>query len=96
VQPGGCTSNKLTAQPVPQGLRLSGIFGVFDIGNLLLFWLDVSGEAIGSVFLHEVTPSELVTFEQTLQPPAGATAVALSVLAAADGTLRPLGKCEFE
>jgi hypothetical protein len=95
VQPGGCASQKLAARIAPSGLRLSGVFGVFDVGNLLLTWLDASGEAISSILLNEVTPGELVSFDQTLQPPAGATAVELSVLAQADGSLRTLGNCEF-
>jgi hypothetical protein len=95
VQPGGCASQKLAAQAVPPVLRLSGVFGVFDAGNLLLTWLDGSGEASGSILLDAVTPNELVAFDKTFQPPSGATAVELSVLAKADSLLRTLGKCQI-
>ena len=90
VQPGGCASQKLTAQAAGQGVRLTGVFGVFDRGNLLLSWLDKTGEAIGSVFLEEVDPQSPVRFDQTLVPPPGAQTVELCVLAQADGQTRRL------
>lgn len=90
VQPGGCASQKLAAQAAGQGLRLTGVFGVFDQGNLLLTWLDKTGEAISSVFLEEVGPQNLVRFDQTLVPPPGAQTAELCVLAQADGQTRRL------
>jgi hypothetical protein len=95
VQPGGCASQKLSAQASSQGVQVQGIFGVFDVGSLLLTWLDASGEASGSILLEAVTPSELVAFDRTFQPPTGATSLELGVLAQADGSVRALGKCEI-
>lgn len=95
VQPGGCASQKLTAQQTTQGTRLVGAFGAFDAGNLLLTWLDASGEASGSILLDEVDPFSLINFDQTFQPPVGSTAVELSVLSKSTGTLRMLANCKL-
>jgi hypothetical protein len=95
VQPGGCSSEKLSAQLSGKSVQLSGVFGVFDVGNLLLTWLDGAGEASGSVLLDEVAPSDLVIFDHTLLTPAGVVGVELSVLGQADGMLRRLGKCKL-
>ena len=95
VQPGGCASQKLSAQPVSGEVRLTGSFGVFDSGQLLLTWLDAAGEVIGSILLREVSPDRLVAFDEVLQPPAGAMVAVISVLADADGAQRHLGKCDL-
>jgi hypothetical protein len=93
VQAGGCSSQKLTASISDKRVHLNGVFGVFDTGDLLLTWLDKSGEASGSVLLDAVAPTDLVHFDQKLQMPEGAAGVELQVLAEADGVLRSLGKC---
>ena len=95
VQPGGCASQKLAAQPAPGGVRLTGTFGAFDTGRLLLTWLDAFGKAIGSRLFGEADPSKLVNFNEVLQLPAGATAAELSVMAATDGKVRKLTECEL-
>jgi hypothetical protein len=95
VQPGGCASQKLAAQAATHGTRLSGVFGAFDAGNLLITWLDTAGEASGSIFLDAVHPTEPIQFDQTFEPPAGTASVELSVLAQADGEVRSLGKCNL-
>jgi Domain of unknown function (DUF4380) len=95
VRAGGCTSQKLVAQSTGEGVRLSGVFGAFDYGNLLLTWLDRAGEASGSILLESVQPDQLIEFDQTFRRPPGASAVELSVLSEADGELRELGKCEL-
>jgi len=91
VQPGGCTSQKLAAQPSAQGVRLRGVFGAFDAGQLQLDWLGANGQVIVSSLLAQVEPSLLVQFDQTLPPPGGAAFARLSVLAQVDQTARLLG-----
>ena len=95
VQAGGCASQRLAVQATHNGVQLSGVFGAFDSGNLLLTWLDKTGEVSGSILLASVNPAELIEFDQTFQPPAGATAAELSVLSEADVELRKLGTCEL-
>ena len=95
VQPGGCASQMLYAQGAPGEVHLTGSFGVFDAGRLLLTWLDAAGEAIGSTLLGDVNPNVLVVFNEVLQPPAGAMAAVISVLAEADGAQCHLGKCDL-
>lgn len=95
VKPGGCASQKLIAQKTEQGLRLHGVFGAFDAGNLLLTWLDATGEASGSILLDEVDPITQINFDQTFQLPSGTTAIELSVLSRADGILRLLANCNL-
>ena len=95
VKAGGCTSQKLAMQTKADGVQLSGVFGAFDNGNLLLTWLDRASEACGSILLGHVQPAELIDFNQTFQIPAGATAVELSVVSEVDGELRNLGKSDL-
>lgn len=95
VQPGGCASQKLSAQPTADGVSLRGVYGAFDAGNLQLTWLDAKGEAIGSILLEAVNPNRLVTFNQTFQPPSGAKVAKLSVLSAVDGEIYNLGMCDL-
>jgi hypothetical protein len=95
VQPGGCASQKLSAQPRLSEVRLTGSFGVFDAGQLSLTWLDKAGETIGSKSLGEVNPNRSVVINQVIQPPAGAGAAVLSVLAEANSVERGLGQCDL-
>lgn len=96
VQPGGCASQKLFAEPFTGATRLMGSFGVFDAGKLQLNWLNTAGEWISSTMLGEVHPGRLVSLDEILQPPAGASSVELSVLADVDRLQRPLGKCNLQ
>lgn len=95
VQPGGCASQKLSARPASDEVRLTGSFGVFDAGQLLLTWLNDTGEAIGSQLLEEVNPNRLITLDKVLQPPERAVVAVISVLAEVDGTNRELGRCDL-
>ena len=95
VQPGGCASQKLSAQLVSADVRLTGSLGVFDVGQLLLNWHGADGEEISPIFLGEVNPTEVVALDKVLRAPAGATVARLSVLAEADRVVRDLGKCDI-
>jgi hypothetical protein len=95
VQPGGCASQKLSAQPAMGAVRLSGSFGVYDVGRLTLTWLDAAGAAIGTLLFGEANPNQPVVFKPSLQPPPGAKAAVLSVLAEVDGLQRLLGRCDL-
>jgi len=88
----GCTSERLTIQREGEGIRLSGIFGVFYQGKLVLTWLDSQSESFSSLILREVSPAELVTLGILLQPPKEACFVQLGVVAESDGNLRKLAE----
>ena len=95
VQPGGCSSQKLSAQGAPGEVRLTGSFGVFDTGELWLTWMDAAGEAIGSASLGRVGPENAVDLDEALQPPDTAAVASLSVVAEASGARHHLGKCDL-
>jgi hypothetical protein len=95
VQAGGCASDKLSAQLTAGKARLTGSFGVFDVGRLCLTWLDAAGAERGSIVLGEANPHQPVALRLELTPPGGVKAAVLSVLAEADGAPRSLGRCEL-
>jgi hypothetical protein len=95
VRQGGCSSQKLAAQPEAGQVRLRGSFGVFDEGNLRLTWLDSSGKATGSILLGAVNPNSLIDYDEVFQAPASATSAVLSVVAEADGLERCLAVCNI-
>ena len=96
VQTGGCASQKLSAETTTGEIRLTGSFGVFDAGKLLLTWLNTAGELVGSTVLREVHPNRLVSLDERLQPSAESRSAELTVIAEADGVQRRLGQCNLK
>lgn len=96
AQPGGVASRLLSARSDGGRVQLSGSFGPFDAGQLILTWLDAGGEAIGSLRLEETHPRRAIELNQTHARPPGSYAVELSVVSAADGELRRLARCAID
>lgn len=96
VQPGGAASRAFTASAEAGQARLQGSFGCFDAGQLLLTWLDETGEAIGSLTLGETDPRQPVELDQMVEHPKAARAVELCVYSLGDETIRRLAHCELE
>jgi hypothetical protein len=76
VTAGGCASRKLRAER--QGsdvVRLTGAFGVFDVGTLGVRFLDAGGDLLAQADLGRVNPLEPVQLDRVLPAPAatGAT-----------------------
>ena len=68
VMPGGCTTMPLKAAISAGKLNLSGAFGVFDSGELLLQGLDVDGNTLFEIQLQEVSPDQPVKILYVLEP----------------------------
>ena len=96
VNEAGCVHRPLAVEAVQDGLKLSGSFGVFDLGRLELAWQDRQGEALGTLSLGEVSPLEKVDLAQTLHLPPQAASLYLCVVVNVDGSRRKLASCQLE
>ncbi len=63
VQPGGCTARPLTATVVDDSLHVTGGFGVFDAGKLVLRGLSAQGDLLWQHELGPVDPLTAVTVD---------------------------------
>ncbi|MGE5603412.1 MAG: hypothetical protein ACM30E_10190 [Nitrososphaerales archaeon] len=89
VSGAGCTSRPLQVSREGERATVTGTFGVFDVGELELVWLDQDRAPVAREKLGAVTPLALVELERTLAVPLGFGALRLDVVAAA-GERRPL------
>jgi len=55
-------------------IGLSGAFGVFSAGHLVLHFYNAHGSSLGTMRLGKVDPTELVSLETEVAPPDGETA----------------------
>ena len=92
VQAGGVTVQKLTSAVTDNNIYLTGQFGVFDAGELILQWRDVNAVVIYTQPLDQVNPLTAVTLNHQIQLPDGAFSVECVIRADADGMLRPLAQ----
>jgi hypothetical protein len=90
VSKAGCVHRPLAVERVQDGLKLSGSFGVFDVGRLQLAWRDRQGGELGSLSLGDASPLAAVQLTQVVRPPAQAAALELQVVADVDGLHRIL------
>ena len=88
----GVVGQSLAATGKPDGLVLSGAFGVFYAGKLVAHFYNRGGEAIGTAMLDSVTPLEPVKLQTTLQAPAGTARVSLHVVDQQGLDRGPLGE----
>ena len=63
VQPGGCTARSLTATVVDGSIHVTGGFGVFDTGEMVLRALSAQGETLWQHELGPVDPLTAVTVD---------------------------------
>ncbi|MBK8050190.1 MAG: DUF4380 domain-containing protein [Anaerolineales bacterium] len=88
VQEAGCSSQGLALTRSDNEVRLTGSFGVFDAGELILIWRDEAGAEIGRASLGAVDPLHPVVLDRAAR--ASAVHAELSVVATADGASRLL------
>ena len=65
VTEGGCASQKLQAWREADSIKLTGSFGVFDLGSLKVEWLDLAGKVLEVNDLGKVSPLRPVLFDFT-------------------------------
>ena len=76
----GAVGQPLTVTRTADGLALSGEFGVFYAGKLEARFYGRGGGRVGSSIVAEVTPTKLITLQQTLDAPAETTRVSLHLV----------------
>jgi hypothetical protein len=81
VSQGGCTSRKLSIGRDGDYARVSGTFGVFDVGELELTWQAEEGSALGTISLGPVGPLGSVILDQVVHVPSKASEAQLNVKA---------------
>jgi len=75
VEDAGVVIRPLESIPSDDGkIRLSGSFGVFSAGQLVLHFYNEHGSSLGTMPLLKVDPTEPVSLETEVIPPAGKTA----------------------
>ncbi len=79
VTEGGCVSKNLNAKSEPPYTQLIGTFGVFDLGQLKIDWLDTLGNLLSTHDLGPVSPLGVVTLDHVIEGPPLATQVQLVV-----------------
>jgi hypothetical protein len=76
----------------PDGLVLTGAFGVFYAGKLVAHFYNRGGEALGTAMMDSVTPLEPVKLQTTLQAPTGTARVSVHLVDQQGLDRGPLGE----
>lgn len=76
----GVVGQPLAASGTPDGVMLSGSFGVFYVGKLVAHYYSRGGEAAGTAELQSVTPLEPVKLQATVQAPSGTARVSVHLV----------------
>ena len=73
----GCVAERLQADVGDGYVRLTGKFGLFDIGQLSLSWINEDGQSVNQQSLGKVDPLTAVLLDRVLPVPKGAKSVRL-------------------
>jgi hypothetical protein len=76
----GVVGQPLAVAGTPNGLVLTGEFGVFYAGKLVARYYSRGGSALGAATLDSVTPLQQIKLQTTVQAPAGTARVSLHVI----------------
>ena len=95
VQPGGCAAQRLAASVTGDAVRLTGSFGVFDAGQLIVAWLDGAGQELANAKVQRADPLTALDVDTVLSPPSTATGVELRVRSDTDGKVRRLAEARL-
>lgn len=90
VSDGGCAGERLSAEKHGDTIQLTGRFGTFYVGDLLLAWVGEDDRDLSTLPLKRATPLAAVTLDRVVEPPPGALRAELRVLTAANGETRTL------
>ena len=88
----GVIGAPLAAAATPNGLVLTGSFGVFYTGQLVAHFYNRGGEAIGTAPAGDANPLQPLKLQVTLQAPPEANRVSLHVVDAQGLDRGPLGE----
>ena len=73
----GCSHERLRADAVDAGIRLTGVFGLFHVGEVELVWLDGEDDEISAATLAPANPLDVLRVDCVRSAPPGAGAVQL-------------------
>lgn len=85
VTDAGCSGQRLSAEEQGDFVHLTGQFGTFDIGDLVLAWVDEGGRDVAEVDLGPTTPMAAVVVDRVERRPPGACRAELRVVGAVTG-----------
>jgi hypothetical protein len=88
----GVVGQPLAVAGKPDGLVLTGAFGVFYAGKLVAHFYNRGGEALGTAMMDSVTPLEPVKLQTTLQAPTGTARVSVHLVDQQGLDRGPLGE----
>jgi hypothetical protein len=80
VNYGGVVGDPLAAAATPNGLTLSGTFGVFYAGDLVAHYYSRGGEAIGTATIGTADPLQPLKLQATVQAPPDTFRVSVHVV----------------
>jgi len=95
VQPGGCAAQRLAASVTGDAVRLTGSFGVFDAGQLIVAWLDGADQELANAKVQRADPLTGLDVDTVLIPPSTATGVEIRVRSDTDGKVRRLAEARL-
>jgi len=95
VTEAGCTHQPLEIERTAEELRLTGSFGVFDVGSLQLVWKDGRGVPFTQAALEDVNPMQVVQVDRFVRPPVEASSLELQVVAVVNQYPRVLAVCKL-
>ncbi|MBI2940132.1 MAG: DUF4380 domain-containing protein [Chloroflexi bacterium] len=79
VTAAGCSHQRLSAEDVSAGVRLTGVFGVFAWGEAQLVWRGATGQELGVESIGPADPLGVLAVDLVRRVPTGAAAVELRV-----------------
>ena len=93
VTDAGCANQQLKAESIDAGIRLTGVFGLFHLGNVQLVWLDENRRSVGAETLALVNPLNVLRVDCVRRPPAGAQVAQLLLCDAQGQPISQLDSC---
>ena len=93
VSPAGCSHQPLRAESIDAGIRLTGVFGLFHLGDVHLVWLDGEGGELAVDTLAPANPRDVLRVDCVRSAPIAARVAQLRVSAAQGKLIAPLDSC---
>ena len=93
VTQAGCAHRPLTGESIDAGIRLTGVFGLFHLGNVQLVWLDENERVLGAETLALVNPLNVLRVDCVRRPPPGAQVAQLLLCDAQGQPISQLDSC---
>lgn len=87
VTAAGCCHRPLKVEAFDGGVRVTGVFGVFFLGDVQLVWLDGGGVELAAETVAPANPLDVLTIDLVRRVPEGSHTVQLRVV---DGRKEPI------